>query len=339
MFEMSDNYGTSYNHDISINYPSTDTDYHAYQGQSIEIQLGQTVYGGTLDVTQGVLTVDYKKIAIPKTGWQFFEVASGKGVFLNTANIPSDAVHTAIPFCNAFLGVSSAGNNIEAYEKGNNTFCFRSPTYDRIYIRADQFGTDTSALETFLSDCEMCYKYTNPQTIQLTTQQLTTLLGQNNVWSDADSINLEYATNNYVWDTLHKIDTNIQNLEANDIAYDNTDSTLTATNVQDAITELSTTSSGVVSLTQAQYNELTPAQQNNGTVYMITDGTDGWLASDSIYINTTSGLTATNVQDAIDELASSTLPPVTASDNGKFLQVVNGEWAAVTIPSANGGAF
>lgn len=88
---------------------------------------------------------------------------------------------------------------------------------------------------------------------------------------------------------------------------------------------------GVVSLTQAQYNALTPAEQNNGTIYMITDGTDGWLASDSIYINTTSGLSATNVQDAIDELASDSgsLPPVTASDNGKILQVTNGEWTDV----------
>ena len=31
--------------------------------------------------------------------------------------------------------------------------------------------------------------------------------------------------------------------------------------------------------------------------------------------------------------------PVTASDNGKFLRVVNGAWSAETIPSANGGSF
>lgn len=31
------------------------------------------------------------------------------------------------------------------------------------------------------------------------------------------------------------------------------------------------------------------------------------------------------------------LPPVTASDNGKFLRVVNGVWAAATVPIYNGG--
>lgn len=33
------------------------------------------------------------------------------------------------------------------------------------------------------------------------------------------------------------------------------------------------------------------------------------------------------------------VPSVTASDNGKFLRVVNGAWAAVTIDNANGGSF
>ena len=31
--------------------------------------------------------------------------------------------------------------------------------------------------------------------------------------------------------------------------------------------------------------------------------------------------------------------PVTASDNGKFLRVVSGAWAAVEIDNANGGSF
>ena len=33
------------------------------------------------------------------------------------------------------------------------------------------------------------------------------------------------------------------------------------------------------------------------------------------------------------------VPSVTASDNGKFLRVANGAWAAVEIASANGGSF
>jgi hypothetical protein len=48
-------YGTTYKNDISINYPSTDHDYHAYVGTTHTTDLGQTVYGGTVDVVSGTL--------------------------------------------------------------------------------------------------------------------------------------------------------------------------------------------------------------------------------------------------------------------------------------------
>ena len=96
-------------------------------------------------------------------------------------------------------------------------------------------------------------------------------------------------------------------LEADDVAYDNTQSGLTATNVQSAIDELA---------------------QGGGTVE----------ADDVSYDNTQSGLTATDVQSAIDELASggagsavvlATVASGTASatlsqsiDNFKMIEVV-----------------
>lgn len=40
-----------------------------------------------------------------------------------------------------------------------------------------------------------------------------------------------------------------------------------------------------------------------------------------------------------DHVHPKELPAVTASDNGKFLRVVSGVWAAVEIANANGGSF
>ena len=37
--------------------------------------------------------------------------------------------------------------------------------------------------------------------------------------------------------------------------------------------------------------------------------------------------------------AAKELPNVTTADNGKFLRVVNGKWAAMAIANANGGSF
>lgn len=49
-----------------------------------------------------------------------------------------------------------------------------------------------------------------------------------------------------------------------------------------------------------------------------------------------------HVQQLVDSKAGTGgagLPTVTTADNGKFLQVVNGAWAAATIPSAEGVTF
>ena len=61
-------------------------------------------------------------------------------------------------------------------------------------------------------------------------------------------------------------------------------------------------SSGV-ELTQAEYDALTPDEKTNGTEYFITDGTNAPVEAASIlYDNEDSGLVASDVQNAIDEL-------------------------------------
>ena len=48
---------------FGINYPSTDTSYHAYNGQTYILDLDGTRYGGKVDLVSGVLTVDKGYIA------------------------------------------------------------------------------------------------------------------------------------------------------------------------------------------------------------------------------------------------------------------------------------
>lgn len=60
-------------------------------------------------------------------------------------------------------------------------------------------------------------------------------------------------------------------IDADDVDYDNTASSLSATNVQDAIDEVFASGAKHVSLTQVEYDLLTPEEKNNGTEYFITD--------------------------------------------------------------------
>lgn len=105
-------------------------------------------------------------------------------------------------------------------------------------------------------------------------------------------------------------------LDAINIIYDNTTSSLTATNVQDALDEVVDNIDGLFSvLTKVQYDALTPAQKADGTIYFVVlDSDTGEIYKDDklfgattavhvSYDNTSTGLVATNIQDAVDELA------------------------------------
>lgn len=61
-FRSADNI-TEYDNSISINYPSNDTVYHAYDGQVYNIPFGQTIGSGLLNVITGVLIITHEYIA------------------------------------------------------------------------------------------------------------------------------------------------------------------------------------------------------------------------------------------------------------------------------------
>ena len=75
-FNLGYSYGTTYNNDVSINYPSTDTSYHAYNGNTYNVPFVDgggstlTIYDGSIDLISGVLidndnTTTYQLNATP----------------------------------------------------------------------------------------------------------------------------------------------------------------------------------------------------------------------------------------------------------------------------------
>lgn len=91
---------------------------------------------------------------------------------------------------------------------------------------------------------------------------------------------------------------NVENKSSEDIRNE-----ITYTNVVEA---LEYTPSKEAELTQSEYDALSDEEKNNGTTYYITDADANGEASTVGYSNTTSGLSATTVQDAIDEIYART---------------------------------
>jgi len=64
-----------------------------------------------------------------------------------------------------------------------------------------------------------------------------------------------------------------------------------------------------------------------------------WLGSLAFKSTVAKSDLASDVQTSLGKADTAITVTVTAADNGKFLRVVNGAWAAATVDNANGASF
>ena len=85
-----------------------------------------------------------------------------------------------------------------------------------------------------------------------------------------------------------------------------------------------------------------PTELRDGYTYFCTDDgsfhidytdADGNLQRKQISANNAEMLGGLSLDEIKKTIIDETIPSVTTADNGKFLRVVNGAWAAATVPS------
>ena len=160
-----------------------------HQGDTYTTSLGQTVYGGTLDVVSGKLVSDMATpIDLGSLEWRR-DSNSGTYYFYATLSTPcayayntpeSQLKVTALPY-------SYKGTSGWAY-MGNKTYGF---TYNTIRIRDDSY-TDPTSFKASLTNVTFSYGVATPIEVTLTPTQVNTLLGQNNIFADSGSVEVEY---------------------------------------------------------------------------------------------------------------------------------------------------
>lgn len=172
----------TYNQDISINYPSTDTDYYAYQGETYIIKTGSNIYGGTLDATTGKFVVDKGiKVYNGSESWNTF--TSNPNTYYTS--MPSDFKAYGHVISNGFKQTYSADvNMVNGEVKTTDTNAF---------FKCDTCPTDTE-WKTWLASnpLQVCYELATPQTIQLTPTQIKLLQGNNTLYATSGNLAIEY---------------------------------------------------------------------------------------------------------------------------------------------------
>ena len=143
-----------------------------------------TVYGGTLDVTSGVLTVDRAIVTYDGSSsenWSSSEVRPSK--FRHTVTLNNGQPNNVAILSNEFKGVPY---NSRSYDITG--IVWASGNDNQLLVMSD---LNETAFKSLLSsnNLQVVYELATPQTIQLTPTQVKSLLGSNNVWADTGDIN------------------------------------------------------------------------------------------------------------------------------------------------------
>jgi hypothetical protein len=170
---------------IQCEHSSTVTEFEPYSGTTLSVTFPDsvgTVYGGTVDLVSGVLTVDKVFATISDFTWTapndqystFRAVTPGLKAVSNKANVISSAYKATTWDA---IGVND-NNCIYGRTMSNNA---------TINIKDTSQASKTAAqFEADNANVQIVYELATPTEISLTPQEISTLKGENNVWSNTN---------------------------------------------------------------------------------------------------------------------------------------------------------
>lgn len=171
---------------IQLELGSTATAYEPYDPN-------HTVYGGWVDLISGEVQQEYGLMHLNETNdWTGYAKTGVKiRVYLDSgANAIASATYAKVPgTSDKFISQGQNGFPDE------NKYCFSNTTEGRIFLGLSSSITSLEDFKTWfgnLGGADFAYELITPITYHLAPIELQTFLGQNNVWSNADYVEVEY---------------------------------------------------------------------------------------------------------------------------------------------------
>lgn len=181
----------SYDHlrlQYEIEYGDSLNGYEPPAMDDYSIDFQQTVYGGLLDVAAGKMTVTWAAVDMGSLEWTRDNSSTSYYYFM--ASIADKALDFQFD-CSMYKNIHAIRTFLTDYTMGlfntNN-----ATSYRRVVVRDDRY-TSADDFKTAVTGQTICYALASPLTINLTPQQITTLIGDNNIWSDAGDVDLTYT--------------------------------------------------------------------------------------------------------------------------------------------------
>lgn len=141
----------------------------------------ETVYGGSHEFIKGENKITYDYVDLGTLNWAYYKYGDIDGGYsdglANLIKPPQGSSYLA----NAISNSLKQANDLSFDDVGNGTFSVNA--YGRIKVHYDGVS-NAQELKTAMNGVQLVYELATPRTIQLSPQTITTLVGENNVWSD-----------------------------------------------------------------------------------------------------------------------------------------------------------
>lgn len=190
---------------LQIENGTSATSYEPYTAERYYPISANPVYGGTLEVETGVLTVDRVTETFTKdSAWYSFSTGTG-----NSSAVVQLQYYQNCKYVDSVSerngAISSSGKEAQNYWTGprqnevpsDGDMCFAySATGQLRFHRTDISSiTDLASFKTNFPNTQIVYYLATPITYQLTPVQVKTLLGYNNIWTDSGTVEVQYRAN------------------------------------------------------------------------------------------------------------------------------------------------
>ena len=142
-----------------------------------------TVYGGTVDPVTGKLTKTLGNIDLGTLDWTYD--STNMRFLAPHGNIVKESNRNTFIICPIYEGIWHG----EAYDQNWNNVIYVGGVNLVVHNHA---YTDATAFKTAMDGVQVVFEMSYYPKYTLTAQQLTTLLGQNNIWADTGDSTVEY---------------------------------------------------------------------------------------------------------------------------------------------------
>lgn len=150
--------------------------------------LGRTVYGGTVDLVSGVLTVTHALVDLGTLTYS--RISSSAGVYMFTGyptGIKTAIAGEKLLACEMYNAIPTINASIATDTMLPNGSVCQSSGGGSVRIRDDNY-TDPTDFKSSVDGRMLAIPLATPTTYTLTPQTINTLLGVNNVWAESGSI-------------------------------------------------------------------------------------------------------------------------------------------------------